>query len=247
MKKRKRKLNPNFKFTTLFILTIALLIASSIPSKNKTRVEQFLNKNITASTSTVTPIYIVCLDAGHGGEDVGANTDERTEKDDCLKLTLAIGKYLEKKSNIQVVYTRTDDTFIEVDDRPTIANNCNADVFLSIHRNFYEGDQEVKGFEAWIESTEKQEDIDFASCLLDSIETALPESTNRGVRSGTIDGYGEYAVNSQSNMPSCILEMSFLTSNLDNSFVDQRTNELAKAISEAITNYLTTHQSNNIT
>ncbi len=48
-------------------------------------------------------------------------------------------------------------------------------------------------------------------------------------------------------MPSCILEMRFLTSNLDNSFVDQHTNELAKTLSEAISNYLTTHQSNNIT
>ena len=57
--------------------------------------------------------YKIVLDAGHGGEDPGAVYKDRKEKDDNLKLTLAVGKILEE-NGVDVVYTRTTDIYQDV-------------------------------------------------------------------------------------------------------------------------------------
>ncbi|WNH10119.1 N-acetylmuramoyl-L-alanine amidase family protein [Thalassobellus suaedae] len=77
--------------------------------------------------------FVVVLDAGHGGRDPGNLGNGYKEKDIALKIVLAIGKELEKNSNIKVVYTRKTDVFIELYERPKIANKVNADLFVSIH------------------------------------------------------------------------------------------------------------------
>ena len=76
----------------------------------------------------------VIIDAGHGGEEPGAMYDGRREKDDALRLALAIGQILEK-NGVDVVYTRTTDVFDTPLEKAQIANNSGADYFVSIHRN----------------------------------------------------------------------------------------------------------------
>lgn len=77
--------------------------------------------------------FIVVLDAGHGGKDPGNLGNGYREKTIALNIALAIGKELEKNPDIKVVYTRKTDVFIELADRPKIANKANADLFVSIH------------------------------------------------------------------------------------------------------------------
>jgi len=79
--------------------------------------------------------YIVVLDAGHGGKDGGASRGKYIEKHVALNVVLKAGKILEKNKNLKVVYTRTKDKFIELHKRATIANDNNADLFVSIHCN----------------------------------------------------------------------------------------------------------------
>ena len=64
----------------------------------------------------------VIIDAGHGGEEPGAMYDGRREKDDALRLALAIGQILEK-NGVDVVYTRTTDVFDTPLEKAQIANN----------------------------------------------------------------------------------------------------------------------------
>ena len=79
--------------------------------------------------------FTIILDAGHGGKDPGNSYHGFTEKDIALKTTLKVGSFLEKQSNFKVIYTRTTDVFIELVNRPKVANKANANLFVSIHCN----------------------------------------------------------------------------------------------------------------
>ena len=77
--------------------------------------------------------FVVVLDAGHGGKDTGNRGNGYYEKHIALNITLAIGKQLEKTGGIEVIYTRKDDRFIELKNRAKIANQADANLFVSIH------------------------------------------------------------------------------------------------------------------
>lgn len=79
--------------------------------------------------------FIIVLDAGHGGKDPGNSYHGFKEKEIALKTTLKVGEILEKEKDIKIIYTRTSDTFIELVNRPKIANKANANLFISIHCN----------------------------------------------------------------------------------------------------------------
>ena len=78
--------------------------------------------------------YKIVLDAGHGGEDPGAVYKDRKEKDDNLKLALAVGRILED-NGVDVVYTRTTDVYQTPFEKARIANETGAEYFISFHRN----------------------------------------------------------------------------------------------------------------
>lgn len=77
--------------------------------------------------------FIVVLDAGHGGKDSGNRGNGFYEKDIVLDVTLQVGKILEKEPGIKVVYTRKTDVLIDLYRRGPIANEVDADIFVSIH------------------------------------------------------------------------------------------------------------------
>lgn len=80
--------------------------------------------------------HTVVLDAGHGGHDTGAIGKHSREKDIVLSITLKVGDLIRKNlPDTKVIYTRDDDFFVPLDQRATIANKNNADLFVSIHAN----------------------------------------------------------------------------------------------------------------
>lgn len=181
---------------------------------------------------------IVCLDAGHGGSDVGAvATDgKRYEKDDNLRLTLKVRDELERMG-IKTVLTRDEDTTVSLKDRCKIANRTRCDLFVSIHRN---SSANGTGFEAWISKIQKEDEKSVASDMVKALSKATGLE-NRGVKSGYRDRTARnYYVNSNTNMPSILLECSFITSDEDNKVFDEKidtmANEIAKVIYDAVQN-----------
>ena len=78
----------------------------------------------------------VVIDAGHGGKDTGTiGSNGLLEKDLVLDVALRLGKLIRQKLGAEVVYTRSDDTFIPLGERTAIANRAKADLFISIHAN----------------------------------------------------------------------------------------------------------------
>jgi N-acetylmuramoyl-L-alanine amidase len=78
----------------------------------------------------------VVIDAGHGGHDPGAVGKNSKEKDIVLSIALKTGKYIkENLKDVEVIYTRKTDVFVELFRRARIANEAKADLFISIHCN----------------------------------------------------------------------------------------------------------------
>ena len=92
----------------------------------------------------------IVIDAGHGGHDTGTiGPTGLMEKDLCLDVALRLGKIIQQKlPGADIVFTRSDDTFIPLEDRTRIANEAKADLFISIHANS-SPDQGARGIETY--------------------------------------------------------------------------------------------------
>lgn len=89
-----------------------------------------------AQSKNNTKPFIVVLDAGHGGKDPGRPTSfGYKEKDIALDIVLRVGKQLENIDDVEVIYTRKRDVFLELRQRAAIANKADADLFISVHCN----------------------------------------------------------------------------------------------------------------
>lgn len=81
-------------------------------------------------------VKIIVIDPGHGGKDPGCSGSIHKEKEVALAVALKLGKFIEEHlKDVKVVYTRTTDVFVELEDRALIANKAKADLFISIHCN----------------------------------------------------------------------------------------------------------------
>jgi len=81
-------------------------------------------------------IKTIVIDPGHGGKDPGCQGATHKEKEVSLAVALKLGKYIEENfKDVKVIYTRTTDVFVELEDRAQIANKAKADLFISIHCN----------------------------------------------------------------------------------------------------------------
>lgn len=78
----------------------------------------------------------IVIDPGHGGRDPGTIGSYTKEKDVALKVALKVGKYIEENlEDVEIIFTRDDDSSIDLKKRPEIANKNNTDLFISIHAN----------------------------------------------------------------------------------------------------------------
>lgn len=92
----------------------------------------------------------IVIDAGHGGKDPGTVGKRSREKDVVLSLALRVGQYIaENLPDVEVIYTRKTDVFVELKERANIANRNKADLFVSIHCNAT-GTSSVYGTETFV-------------------------------------------------------------------------------------------------
>lgn len=179
---------------------------------------------------------LVCIDAGHGGkEDCGAvsKDESRYESNDDLNLALAVEKCL-KSHGADVFMTRNDDTYVELYSRAEKANDADADLFVSLHRNSAESGQ---GVEVWVNYDAPNDDTMLANNILKGLDK-VGISQNRGVQFG-YQGYSpsakvNYVVNEKSHMPSCLVELGFITDDEDNELFDKKLEVYAESIAESI-------------
>lgn len=175
-------------------------------------------------------IPLVAIDAGHGGVDGGSDRNGVLEKEVNLEIAERLAEKL-KKLGFEVLMIREDnDTFIRKEDRAAKANEAGADVYISIHQNTYEEqDNEVSGIETYY-----CEDTEGSQRFADLVHTGVVTATgarNRNLR----ETDGLYVVR-EANMPSCLVECSYLTNKKEREAIasPEYQDKLAEGMAEGI-------------
>jgi len=102
--------------------------------------------------------FVIVIDAGHGGKDIGARGVVENEKDITLDVALKFGQLIEKNyKDVQVIYTRKTDVFLELWERARIANKNHANLFVSIHCNSA-GNKSAYGSETYVMGLRRMEE-----------------------------------------------------------------------------------------
>lgn len=173
----------------------------------------------------------VCLDPGHGAGDPGALLGKRYEKDDVLRLALAVKPLLEAQG-VGVVMTRTDDkTVPPIAERCQMANSAGCAYYLSLHRDA--AGPAAHGISLWVHSRANDPTVRKAQYILDELLAVTP-TQNRGVQKGTPQDFENFGVNVYTTMASALLELGFITNADDNDRFDRYFDRYAEAIARGL-------------
>lgn len=167
----------------------------------------------------------IVIDAGHGGYDAGAVNGSRFEKNDNLRLALAVGERLER-CGINVIYTRTTDEFISLLERSRISNSRNVDLFASFHRNSATNPN-ANGVETLVYTNASNRSVRAAEALQQALVNAGIQS-NRGVKRANL------SVLRETSAPALLLELGFVSNAQDNELFDSKFNEYANVIARSL-------------
>lgn len=169
----------------------------------------------------------VIIDAGHGGEyDPGAVFEGRKEKDDNLRLALAVGELLAKQG-VEVFYTRVTDVYDSPYEKAAMGNESEADIFLSLHRNA----ARIPGNGSGTMSLVYQEEGK-AGDLARSINRQLREMT--GFTDLGVFSRPDLIVLRETQMPAVLVEAGFLDNPEDNRRFDEEFDQVAAAIAQGV-------------
>lgn len=146
--------------------------------------------------------YTVVLDAGHGGEDGGTVEQTATEKEINLAVVLKMRELLENQG-ICVVLTREQDIFIRLEERVRVANGEKADLFVSIHCNYYEKDSSIYGLECYY-CKGAEDGKYYAERILDTIEKSGEIVSRNAKPSG-------YYILKNTTVPAVLVETGYLS------------------------------------
>lgn len=169
----------------------------------------------------------IIIDAGHGGFDNGAVYNGRKEKDDTLKLALAVGAKLEQMG-FPVIYTRTTDVYQRPVDKAAIANNSGGDYFVSIHRNASTTPNMYSGIQTLV-----FQDSGVPARMARAINEEL---VKLGFNDLGVEERRNLAVLRRTRMPAVLVEAGFIDSDADNAKFDENFDAVAAAIANGIAN-----------
>jgi N-acetylmuramoyl-L-alanine amidase len=156
------------------------------------------------SVRTAAAKYKIVIDAGHGGKDPGANGySGRFEKHFTLELARKVYDRMLQDPELAPLMTRTDDSFVELEDRAKFANEAQADLFISIHGNTYES--AISGTETYYYSSRGRA---FGEVMHRHV-TEATQLNDRGLRESP------FKVLKLTKMPAVLLELGYLSTQSD--------------------------------
>ncbi|KXG75487.1 N-acetylmuramoyl-L-alanine amidase LytC [Fervidicola ferrireducens] len=184
--------------------------------------------------SLIRPFFKVVLDPGHGGHDPGAVAGSLREADLILDLALKVARELEQLG-VNVRLTRQEDRYISFSERAALANQLDADLFVSLHCNAATNST-ARGFETYIHSTADASTRKMARKLHEKLVAFLSQYGVPDRRVKEADFY----VLRQTRRPATLLECLFITNTedakllQDTNWRDQFASEISRAIVSAL-------------
>jgi len=178
----------------------------------------------------------IFIDPGHGGNDNGATWGEEydyVEEDDLNLIISFLLRYELLLAQSEAKLSRERDIYVSLADRAKIANEWNADVFVSIHADAWHNET-AKGFSVHVYPYCKRETLDLADRVLKELVRQFPQHTNRGIKRSN------FHVLRKTNMPAILIEAEFLSNKDTRRFLKEPENQLAigQAIARGIQSYL---------
>lgn len=167
----------------------------------------------------------IILDSGHGGFESGAIYGNRKEKDETLRLALAVGADL-KKNGYPVAYTRTTDIYQSPYQKAEQANMSQGSCMISFHRNYSEKGKRYHGVQAFVFKRDSQAERIGKSILEKLADTGF---TNLGVLE-----VPDLIILKRTRIPAVLVEMGFINSDEDNRLMDEKFSEIVHATARGI-------------
>jgi N-acetylmuramoyl-L-alanine amidase len=203
-----------------------------LPQSNPRPLPPMMNNPLQPQRSPRVPDgrVVVVIDPGHGGHDSGApGLGGLLEKDVVLPIGRRIASVLQQ-NGIQVVLTRDTDYFVTLQGRVDIADQANANLFVSVHANSVNSRPDVSGLETYYYDS----GLGLARVVHSTILQSIPTLKDRGVRKA------RFYVLRKSSMPSILVETGYMTGQEDNPRLGspEYQNRMAEAIANGILLYL---------
>ncbi|MCB9188000.1 MAG: N-acetylmuramoyl-L-alanine amidase [Flavobacteriales bacterium] len=185
---------------------------------------------------------IVVIDAGHGGNDPGnlhQTNGLMDEKDLNLAMALKLGGYIEQflGHRVEVVYTRTEDVYVSLEDRVKKANEIKADYFISIHCNASDN-KEIHGAETHIHLMESTTSSKLAHMIQDQFKNRAAR-VSRGVKLKNDRLYNLFVLK-ETKMPAVLVETGFMTNTQEEAYLNSEYGQdlLMSAVFRAFRDYV---------
>ncbi|MGO1042795.1 N-acetylmuramoyl-L-alanine amidase [Clostridioides sp. ZZV15-6598] len=249
LNRKKRKINKKklvllICFTVLFLFIAfkatqgVVALVKGMDKNNKTNQQQKVDSeqfDLGDENENKNKKYTVFIDPGHGGNDKGtqSKTSNRYEKDLTLQISKKLANKLAKQKDIQVVVSRTDDTYVSLMDRVNLAKNSSADVLVSIHLNAEKNGNTATGIETWYRNKATDGSKELAQTVQSTIASYV-KVRDRGIIENNFE------VLRESNMPAILIECGFLTTpSEEQKIINEKYQEqLTEGIVQGILSYL---------
>ena len=221
----------------LTVVTIISIIILTIINFNKKPEDKLLT---TAKSKISQKNFIVCIDPGHGGYDIGCTSKSGiNEKEITLKVALMLGEKLDKQ-NIEVVYTRDSDVVswpanekLDIRERVKISNDSKADLFISIHCNEFK-ESYVDGTEIWCKNPNSEEEK--LAKQIDEELMKLKYTKSRGIKYESQKSLGVLRTNKATAV---LVELGYVSNASDDKYLTSKKGQenCATALEKAVLKY----------
>lgn len=206
---------------------------SNSNSNNKTQENKEI-EHLSLDNESSRVKFKILIDPGHGGNDAGAKgSNGSLEKDISLEIAKRVAGNLSQYEDLEVILTRTEDTYISLDERTKMANSQRVDMVVSIHQNSESRGRSASGTETYYQANNIDGSEKLAKSIQDTICLYL-DTKNRGIYPSNLE------ILRDTDMISVLVEAGFISNNEEEKNLNDEgyQNQMAQGIAQGILRYI---------